>query len=143
MRFRLACFVGLGCVVLFAGGCAARAAAVVPQVVICGDSIPLPEVLPPAGSGPVVLMALPCAVSLSSGEESVPEAYRRYVELEPSRPADRVWVPYDSDTMNTIQADFRRLFDTGRLDDLTIEVIDYEFANGVVGKFVTYRLTER
>ena len=144
MRFRLAYLIGLGFVVLFTGSaCATKAAAVGTRVTICGESIALPEVLPPPGSGPIVLMAVPCAVSLASGEVSIPQAYRRYVELQPSRPADGVWVLYDAAAMKTIEADFRRLFDTGKLDDLTIEITDYEFSNGVIGKFVTYTVHER
>jgi len=42
-----------------------------------------------------------------------------------------------------MQADYRRLWDTGRLDEMTIAVTDYMFPNGVIGKFVTYTLHER
>ena len=39
--------------------------------------------------------------------------------------------------------DFKRLWATGFLDDLTIEAADYTFANGVVGKLIVYRMEER
>ena len=39
--------------------------------------------------------------------------------------------------------DFRRLWNTNFLDDLSIDVQDYTFANGVIGKVVTYNLEER
>jgi hypothetical protein len=136
--------IGFGFAVLsLVSGCAAKATVIATNVVVCGEMIPLPDVLPPAGSGPVLLMALPCAVSLASGEESIPQDYRRYIELQPSRPADDVWVSWDADATQTMQDDFRRLWDTGQLGDLTIEVTDYPFPNGVIGKFVTFRMQER
>jgi outer membrane protein assembly factor BamA len=39
--------------------------------------------------------------------------------------------------------DFKRLWETRFLDDLSVEVSDYIFENGVVGKLVTYHLEER
>lgn len=39
-----------------------------------------------------------------------------------------------------MQSDFRRLWESGRLRDLSINVTDYTFPNGVVGKFVTYAI---
>ncbi len=86
-------------------------------------------------------MALPC----TQGAEAnlIPEAYRRYIQMPVSRPTEGVWVPFDQSTQEMMQADYRRLWDTGRLDDMTIAVTDYVFPNGVIGKFVTYTLHER
>ena len=39
--------------------------------------------------------------------------------------------------------DFKRLWATNFLSDLSIEVKDYPFSNGVVGKLVTYNMEER
>src|SRR3954467_893612 len=39
--------------------------------------------------------------------------------------------------------DFKRLWATNFLDDLSIDVADYHFANGVIGKLVTYNMEER
>ena len=39
--------------------------------------------------------------------------------------------------------DFKRLWATNFLDDLSIEVTDYTFPNGAVGKIVTYHMEER
>ena len=50
---------------------------------------------------------------------------------------------FDDAARETIKEDFRRLWATGFLDDLKIEVTDYPFANGVVGTIVTYHLEER
>ena len=42
-----------------------------------------------------------------------------------------------------MQDDYRRLWSTGKFDDLSINVTDYAFSNGVIGKFVTYTAHER
>src|SRR3954465_2444164 len=39
--------------------------------------------------------------------------------------------------------DFKRLWATNFLDDLSIDVADYHFSNGVIGKIVTYNMEER
>ena len=39
--------------------------------------------------------------------------------------------------------DFKRLWATNFLDDLSIDVQDYTFSNGVIGKLVTYNMEER
>ena len=142
MLGRFSSSIVVGFVALLAvSGCSARAAAPI-TIDICGSSTTLPHVLPPEGSGPVVLMAVPCLASPGGGEV-IPDRYQRYVELQASQPARGVWVPYDDKAKATMQADYRRLWETGLLHDLTIRVTDYHFPNGVVGKFVTYTLKER
>jgi|SRR2546422_9013360 hypothetical protein len=143
MLVRLRALIGLGFVVsLASGACAAKAAAIGTRVTICGSSITVPQVEPPPGSGPVVLMAVPCFESRTGGAASIPRDYQRYVELKPSRPLDGVWVPYDDNAQKAMEADYRRLWGTGKLDDLSITITDYTFANGVIGKFVTYTVHE-
>jgi hypothetical protein len=90
----------------------------------------------------VVLVAVPC-FEMPGGGASIPQAYQRYVELKPSRPSDGVWISYDDYARKTMQDDYRRLWDTGKFDDLSITVTDYIFLNGVIGKFVTYTAHER
>ena len=142
MLVRLRALIGLGFVVsLASGACAAKAAAIGTRMTICGSSITVPQVEPPPGSGPVVLMAVPCFESLGGG--SIPRAYRHFVLLKPSRPLDGVWVAYDDNAKKTLHDDYRRLWATGNFDDLSINVTDYTFANGTVGKFVTYTAHER
>jgi hypothetical protein len=144
MLFRIGPLIGLGFLAsLASGACAAKAAAIGTRVTICGSSITVAQVQPPAGSGPVVLMAVPCFESPSGGGASIPLAYQRYVELKPSRPLDGVWVPYDDNARKTMQDDYRRLWGTGKFDDLSINVTNYAFQNGVIGKFVTYTAHER
>ena len=72
-----------------------------------------------------------------------PETYLHYIQTPVSRPSQHEWVPYDDAAIESIRQDFRRLWATGFLDDLTIEAIDYPFANGTIGKLIVYRIEER
>jgi outer membrane protein insertion porin family len=72
-----------------------------------------------------------------------PQTYIYYIQLKASRPSEGVWVPYDDAVLNTIEEDFRRLWNTNFLDNLWVDVTDYKFANGTLGKIVTYNMEER
>ena len=137
-RTRLQLLAGL-VVTVIAAGCAAKAAKLA-TVVICGSSIDVSQQLPPTDIGAVVLMAVPCLQDQSGRAASIPDSFRKYVELQTSRPSDGFWVAYDERARETMQSDFRRLWESGRLKDLSINVTDYTFPNGVVGKFVTYAI---
>ncbi len=132
---------------LLAGEARAQAqaapAAAPPETRVCGQVVPPPAKLPPAGSGPVVLAIVPCFEK--QGGASVIEAntYLYYIQLRPSRPSADAWVLYDEAVEKTLREDFRRLWATNFLDDLSIEVQDYPIANGVIGKLVVYRMEER
>ena len=65
------------------------------------------------------------------------------IELRPSRPSDGVWVPYDTVAERVILEDFQRLWKNHALADLSVEIRNYRFSNGVVGKLVAYHITER
>ena len=110
---------------------------------LCGQAVPAPAALPPAGSGPLVYVLGLCFSTQGNQSAVEPETYLYYLRLRPSRPSQREWVPYDESTVQTIKEDFRRLWATGFLDDLKIEATDYAFENGVVGKIVTYHIEER
>ncbi len=110
---------------------------------LCGQPVPAPSQLPPAGSGPLVYLLGLCFPTQNNQSAVEPETYLYYLRLRPSRPSQREWVAFDDSTRETIKEDFRRLWATGFLDDLKIEATDYTFANGVVGKIVTYHLEER
>ena len=43
----------------------------------------------------------------------------------------------------TIRDDFKRLLGTNFLDNLSVDTTDYTFANGTIGKIVTYDMEER
>jgi outer membrane protein insertion porin family len=136
---------------LFAGAAAAQPAASLPKpgpsdpgaATLCGQPVPPPAQLPPAGSGPLVYVLGLCFPAQGNQSAVEPETYLYYLRLRPSRPSQREWVAFDDSTRETIKEDFRRLWATGFLDDLKIEATDYTFANGVVGKIVTYHLEER
>ncbi|HLG53850.1 MAG TPA: outer membrane protein assembly factor BamA [Vicinamibacterales bacterium] len=110
---------------------------------LCDQPIPPPATMPPAAPGPVVYVIGLCFASEGHVSAVEPDTYLFYVRLRPSRPSQNEWVPYDEGTIDIVRSDVRRLWDTHFLDDLTVEATDYVFANGVVGKVITYHLTER
>ncbi len=114
-----------------------------PPAVLCGQQVPLPAQLPPPGSGPVVYLMGACFPTQGGASVIDPQTYLYYIHLRPSRPSQGVWVPYDEKTEETILEDFRRLWNTNFLDNLWVEVTDYRFPNGVVGKLVAYNMEER
>ena len=110
---------------------------------VCGMPVPVPASDPPPGSGPVVLAMVLCFDKQGGVSAIEPATYLHYIQLRPSEPSRQHWVPYDEEAERTALADFRRLWATSFLDDLSIEVEDYRFASGAVGKFVIYHLEER
>ena len=112
-------------------------------VIQCGSPISPPKNLPPAGSGPVVYTLSLCFAKQGGTSVIEPQTYLYYAQLRPSRPSENVWVPYNEAAEKTMLDDFRRLWATNFLDDLSIDVADYVFSNGVVGKLVTYNMEER
>ncbi len=115
------------------------------QSIACGQPIPTPAKQPPAGHGPVVLNIVLCFQK--QGGFSVIEAatYQYYIEMKSrvSAPSQDKWAPYDEAAETVIREDFKRLWATNFLDDLAIEVKDYVFPNGVVGKNIIYDMEER
>src|SRR5262249_20064359 len=71
------------------------------------------------------------------------QTYLYYIQLKQSRPSEGVWVPYTDASEKTIHEDFLRLWGTNFLDNLFIDVSDYKFPNGTIGKIVTYNMEER
>jgi outer membrane protein insertion porin family len=102
-----------------------------------------PAKLPPTGSGAVVYQVGPCFAK--QGGLSVIDAntYLYYIQLRPSVPSQDRWIPYTDATEDQIVKDFKALWATNFLDDLSAETYDYVFANGVVGKVVLYNMEER
>jgi outer membrane protein insertion porin family len=117
------------------------------QDIVCGQQVPKPARQPPAGMGPVVLNAVLCF--RKQGGFSVIDAatYQYYIELMTKRlvsaPSQDKWVPYDDSIEQLLREDFKRLWATSFLDDLAIEVQDYVFPNGVLGKNIIYDMEER
>lgn len=103
---------------------------------------PQPPRLPPAGSGPVYRTL---QLTFEPVDQSIiePQTYLYYIQTQPSRPSDGVWVPFNEDTEKSLLDDFKRLWATNFLDNLWIEVKDQPYDNGVVGKHVIFHLEER
>jgi outer membrane protein insertion porin family len=113
-----------------------------PQL-ICGQQVPAPRALPPAGSGPVIYLIAPCFEAQGGTSLIDPQTYLYYIQLKASRPSEGVWVPWEASSEKTALGDFHRLWNTNFLDNLWIDVKDYTFSNGVIGKLVTYNMEER
>jgi outer membrane protein insertion porin family len=122
---------------------AAPAAAQSSPESICGLQVPKPSRSPEPQSAPVVVAMMLCFDKQGGTSLVEPETYLYYIQIKPSEPSRDRWVPYDAAAEQVLLADFRRLWDTGFLDDLAIEIVDYRFDNGAVGKVVVFRLEER
>lgn len=113
-----------------------------PTVTVCGvPARPLAQ--PPAGSPAVVLFIAPCFEAQGNQSVIEPQTYLYYIQLKQSQPSQGVWLPYDANAEKTLEEDFHRLWNTKFLDNLWIDVSDYKFPNGTIGKIVTYNMEER
>ena len=112
---------------------------------VCGQPVPAPRTLPPAGSGPVVYQVVPCFEKQGGFPVVEANTYLYYSEMKSrlSNSQTGKWVPYDEAIEQVIREDFKRLWATNFLDDLAIRVEDYTFSNGVIGKMVVYDMEER
>jgi len=110
---------------------------------ICGVPVGAPANLPPADSGPVVYLLAPCFSAQGNVSTVDAQTYLYYIQLRPSQPSQNAWISYDEKAEQTMLDDFKRLWATNFLTDLSIDVTDYVFSNGVVGKLVTYHMEER
>ncbi|MGH9373658.1 MAG: outer membrane protein assembly factor BamA [Vicinamibacterales bacterium] len=112
---------------------------------ICGLPVPAPANLPPAGTGPYAYASLLCFEKQGGGSVIDAQTYLYYMEMvnRVSRPSENRWVPYNEDTEQVILGDFKRLWATSFLDDLSIDAVDVRFENGVLGKVIVYNMEER
>ena len=104
-----------------------------------------PPPLPPEDS-PELLRTVQVAFPNQGNVSSIdPQTYLYYMEVPNYRslPSQNKWEPYTAETERIIREDFRRLWDTGFLDDLWIEVVDEPWPNGVIGKRVIFNFDER
>ena len=124
---------------------AAAAAPVSLPATICDLQVPAPAKLPPAGTGPYTYIIMPCFEKQGGVPVVDAQTYLFYMELvnRRSRPSENIWVPYNEDIEQTIVGDFKRLWATNFLDDLSIDVRDVRFGNGVIGKVIVYNMEER
>ena len=74
-----------------------------------------------------------------------PQTYQYYIELQNrvSIPSQNKWVPYTDEIEQVILGDFKRLWATNFLDDLSIDVRDVALPNGVTGKLAIFNMEER
>lgn len=102
-----------------------------------------PVTLPPAGTGPVIR-----TIELSFPTQgNVPnidaQTYLYYIQTKPSTPSQGTWVPFNEAAEKVLLEDFDRLWRTNFLDDLSIDVRDAPYPNGVIGKHITFVMEER
>jgi hypothetical protein len=110
---------------------------------ICGFPVLEPSMLPPPNASPVVYLIAPCFERQGRVARIPPADYLRDIQLPPSRPSQGLWVPYNSGAEKVIFDDFQRLWANHKLAELSVEIRNYRFSNGVIGKLVTYNITER
>jgi outer membrane protein insertion porin family len=112
---------------------------------ICNLPVPAPSKLPPAGTGPYTYAILTCFEKQGGVPVVDAQTYVFYMEMANRRsiPNENRWVPYTEDTEQVMLGDFKRLWGTNFLDDLSVEVVDVRFENGVIGKVIVYNMEER
>jgi outer membrane protein insertion porin family len=112
---------------------------------VCGLAIPEPARLPPAGSSPVVYLVVPCFQKQGGSSSVDAQTYLYYIQATQSvsLPSTNRWVTYDDKVEQIVLGDFKRLWATNFLDDLAVDIQDYKFSNGVIGKMVVYDMEER
>ena len=73
------------------------------------------------------------------------QTYLYYMSIDEVRtqPSQGIWTPFDETLEQILLEDFQSLWDTGFLNDLSIEIIDAPFPNGVEGKTVLFLMEER
>jgi hypothetical protein len=112
---------------------------------VCDLTVPEPAKLPPAGSAPLVNNILLCFAKQGGAPVIEANTYLFYMEMKNhvSSPKEDRWVPYTEETEQIILRDFKSLWATTFLDDLSIEVLDVDWGNGVIGKLVGCPMEER
>src|SRR5262245_48075693 len=93
----------------------------------CGTAVSAPFNLPPPGSPPFVWILQPCFNAQGGFSTIENETYMYYIQLRTSQTRQNQFVWYDAMTEQTMLADFKRLWATNFLDDLSIEVTDHTF----------------
>ena len=74
----------------------------------------------------------PCFEAQGNASVIEPQTYLYYIQLKASRPSQGVWVPVRRRRPRRRSVDdFQRLWNTNFLDNLSIDVSDYTFPNGV------------
>jgi outer membrane protein insertion porin family len=109
----------------------------------CGNALAAPAAMPPAGSEPFLWILEPCFQKQGGFSTVENETYMYYIKLRPSQPSQGLWVYMDEASERTMLADFKALWATNFLEDLSIELDEFTFPNGAVGVIATYHMEER
>ena len=101
--------------------------------------------LPPPDSPPLfttIELRFPNQGNVSSVEG---QTYLYYMEIDDyvSLPSQGRWTPFDETVERVLIEDFKRLWATEFLTDLSIEIIDDPYPNGVPGKRAVFLMEER
>ena len=115
------------------------------EATVVGEQPQPPVALPPPDSPTLfrsIQLSLPTQGNVSSVEG---QTYLYYMESDDyiSSSAEGRWTPFDETIEQVLLADFQRLWDTGFLTDLRIEIIDDPYPNGVAAKRAVFLLEER
>src|SRR5437868_988292 len=78
-----------------------------PSVTVCGSPAAPPLAQPPANSGPVVYLLVPCFEVQGNKTLVDPETYLYYIQLKTSEPSKGIWVPWNEETERAVKEDFR------------------------------------
>ena len=104
-----------------------------------------PSPLPPPDS-PTLFTTLQILAPTQGNVLSVEgQTYLYYMEIDElvTLPSQGRWTPWDETIEQVLLEDFQRLWDTGFLTDLTIEIVDDPYPNGVQGRRAVFLLEER
>src|SRR5262245_14712429 len=95
----------------------------------CGTQLGTPAALPAPGSPPFVWTLELCFAKQGGSSTVENETYLYWIKLKDlvSRPSQGVFVPYDEAAEKTILEDFKRLWGTNFLENLSMEVTDHTF----------------
>src|SRR3954468_25037785 len=110
---------------------------------ICNQQVPEPARLPPPTAGPVLTAVMLCCEKQGGSPVVEPNTYLYYMQAKGSRPSLNEWIKFDDAVQQVALGDFKRLWATNFLDDLSIDVRDVKYANGVAGKVLVYNMEER
>jgi outer membrane protein insertion porin family len=120
-----------------------QAAAATIKTTACGNALAAPVAFPPDTRRPFLWILEPCFQKQGGFSTVENETYMYYIKLRPSQPRQGIWEYYDEAAERTMLADFKALWGTSFLEDLSIELEEYTFPNGAVGVIATYHMEER
>jgi hypothetical protein len=111
----------------------------------CEQALSAPIAEPATGSTPVVLFLELCFAERGARTQPPPDSYIEQIRVMSfiSTPSRGVWRPFTVEVERTVADDLNRLRALSEVDAATATFTDYRFPNGVVGKVITYYISER